>query len=207
MNWRDVLKTAAPTLGGLIGTAVGGPAGGALASMAIKAAGEALGVPMGDDQAQNEAAVEAAVTAGLTGDQRVALTAADLDWKKAMLAADVRKVEVAADITKTYIGDTTAARSAHANNVWVMRLAVGINALSYVLVGGVLLGCFAILSQTIKISIDPGTATMIGGLIGSAVQWVLQNANQANSFAFGSSPSSRAVSESLTQAVSAAKRE
>lgn len=202
MNWREVIKSTAPTLGGLIGTAVAGPAGGALASTAIVAIGNALGVPMTGDTAQDEGAIEQVVRAGMTPEQTAALVAADLDYKTALVAADVRKVEVAAEVTKAYIGDAADARTAHANNVWVMRLAVGINVLSYLLIGGVLIGCFLILTQTVKVNLDPGTATMVGGLIGGAVQWVLQNAGQANSFAFGSSPSSRAVSESLSKAVS-----
>lgn len=199
MNWKETIQAIAPTLGGLL-TTFGGPAG-ALAGAGIVAVGNALGVPMSGDPGRDEAAIEAAVHAGLAPEQRAALIAADLDYKKALVAADLRRTEIAAETERVYVDDVGKARTSHANNVWVMRLAVGINVLSYLLIAGVLYGCFAVLNARTEIKIDPGIAAMVGGLIGAAVQWVLQNASQANSFAFGSSPSSRAVSESLSKAV------
>jgi predicted TIM-barrel enzyme len=51
------------------------------------------------------------------------------------------------------------------------------------------------------LGIDPGTAAMIGGIIGAAVQWIMQNASQANGFFFGSSPSSRKANEDLVRSI------
>ena len=83
-----------------------------------------------------------------------------------------------------------------------MYLGYLINLASYLCVAGVLAGCFWLLGGR-KLEIDPGIAAMVGGIVGAAVQWLMQNAGQANGFFFGSSPSARQVSSDLAKAVSA----
>ena len=48
--------------------------------------------------------------------------------------------------------------------------------------------------------IDPGTAAVVGSIVGAAVQWIMANAQQANGFFFGSSPGSRAKDMELGRA-------
>lgn len=201
MDWKQTVKDVAPTLGGLLAT-FGGPAG-ALAGAGITAIANALGVPASGDPTKDEAAVAALVQQGLTPEQRAALVQADLDYKKATLAATTRKQELDADVEKAYISDTDAARHAHAQNMGVMRLGYLINVASYVTVFAVLYGCFQLMNGT-KLQVDPGIAATIGAVVGGVVQWLMANAAQANGFFFGSSPGSRELSSQLGKAVNGA---
>jgi hypothetical protein len=93
------------------------------------------------------------------------------------------------------------AKQAHDHHLGVLRLGYLINIASYVVVAGVLYGCFFLLSAKGGVTIDPGTAAMLGGIVGAAVQWLLANASQANGFFFGSSPGSRQLAQDLGKAV------
>lgn len=202
MDWKQIVSDVAPTLGGLL-TTYGGPAG-ALAGAGVMAVGRALGVPMSGDPVQDEAAVGQALAGGLTPEQRTALIAADGEYRKALLAADVRKTEIAAQTEAAYIADVDAARRAHAQQKGVLVLAYVINVASYLTVAGVLYGCFVLLGAKGGLQIDPGIAAMLGGIVGAAVQWVLSNSGQANGFVFGSSPGSRQTAADLGGAIKGA---
>lgn len=193
MDWKAIVKTVAPTLGGLLAT-VGGPAG-MLASAGLNAVASALGVE------PNEDAVAAAVQAGLSPEQRVALVDADTKIKLAMVDAGVKTHEIDAGTEKAYIGDVADARAHNANTVGILRLGYLINIASYACVACVLYGCFWLLGGR-TLTIDPGIAAMVGGLIGAALQWLLNNAAQANGFFFGSSPASRQAAVDLGKAAS-----
>lgn len=201
MDWKQTIKDVAPTLGGLL-TTLGGPAG-ALAGAGLTAIANALGVPASGDPVRDEAAVAAVVQQGLSPEQRAALIASDLEYKKAALVATTRKQEIDADVEKAYIIDTDAARHAHAQNVGVLRLGYLINVASYACVGAVLYGSFQLMIGT-KLSVDPGIAATIGAVVGGVVQWLMANAQQANGFFFGSSPGSRELSAQLGKAVGGA---
>lgn len=193
MDWTKILAGVAPGLA----AALGGPlSGGVVKILADKVLGGSSGDPVTD-----EAKLAGVLAGGITPELRAKIVDADAAFKVEALKAGVRQTEIAADVEKAYVSDTADARKAHAGSNWVMRLAVFINVASYVAICGVLYGCFRILSSTVEVKIDPGIAAMVGGLIGAAVQWLLQNAGQANNFAFGSSPSSRALSEKLGNAV------
>lgn len=198
MDWKKIVSAAAPTLGAIASAT--GPIG-ALAGAGIVAIGNALGAPMSGDPVKDEQAIEAIVAKGLSPEQTAALVAADLDYKKAMLQAATRDKEIEADVEKAYIGDTDNARKAHAANDGVLRLGYVINVASYLCVAGVLYGCFRLMGAETGIKVEPGTAAMLGSIVGAAVQWLLSNAAQANGFFFGSSPGSRQTAADLGNAV------
>lgn len=202
MDWKDVVRSVAPTISGALATA-GGPggmlAGAGLAALANAICGGATGDPVKD-----EAAVQAALAGGLTPELRAKIVDADNALKLAMVQAGVREKEISATIETAYISDADAARRAHAHNMGVLALGYGINVFSYLCVGGVLWGCFRLMGSAAGITLDPGIAAMLGGIVGAAVQWLLSNAAQANGFFFGSSPGSRQLSREMGQAVSTA---
>jgi len=192
-DWKSAVKAVAPTLGGLLAT-FGGPAG-VLAGAGITAVANALGVP------DNEESVSAAMQAGLSPEQKAALVAADLDYKKAMIEAGLRSQEINAGVEKAYIADVADARAHNANTVGILRLGYIINIASYSTVAAVLFGCYRLATGG-KLDMDAGSAAMIGGIVGSALQWVISNSTQSNGFFFGSSPSSRQVATDLGKAAS-----
>lgn len=193
MDWKSILGAAAPGLA----TALGGPlAGGVVKILADKVLGGSTG-----DAVADEAKLAGLLAGGITPELRARIVEAEQAFRTEALKAGIREREIAADVEKAYVADAANARQAHAGQSWVMRLAVFINVASYIAIGGVLYGCFRILGSSVELKVDPGTAAMVGSLIGAAVQWLLQNAGQANSFAFGSSPSSRALTEKLGAAV------
>lgn len=192
-DWRDVVKTIAPTLGGLL-TAFGGPAG-ALAGAGLGAIATALGVP------NNESAVSAALQAGLTPEQRAQLAQADLDYKLALVNAGVEEKKIDADVEKTYVLDVANAREHNANTVGILYLGLGVNLASYLCVVFILYGLYSLVQAAKLDAIDPGTLVAIAGLLGGIVQWIMQNASQANGFFFGSSPTARAQGSQLGASV------
>lgn len=192
-DWKVALKDVAPVLGGLL-TAVGGPAG-ALAGAALSAAANALGVPDTPD------AVATAMQAGLTPEQRSALVAADLDYKKAVLDVGFKEKELAADVEKAYLLDVQSARQSHSQTQGVLWLGYIINIFSYGVISAVLAGCYMLLTHGFVDGVDPGMAAIVGSIVGAAVQWIMSNAAQANGFFFGGSPAGRQMSNDLAKAV------
>lgn len=195
-DWRAAVKSVAPILGGIL-TTVGGPAG-ALAGAGLNAVAAALGVE------PTESAVAAAMQAGLSPEQRVALVAADTEVKKAMIAAGLEEKRIAADVEKSYIADVADARAHNANTVGIMRLGYMVNALSYLLVGAILYGCYRLAGGDNLAKIDPVALSSISVLVGGVVQWVMSNAAQANGFFFGSSPGSRQAAVDMGKATAGA---
>lgn len=194
MAWQDEVKKYAPILGGLL-TVAGGPAG-ALAGAALTGIAGALGVP------NDPGAIQSAIIAGLTPDQQAALTTADLEYKKAVISAGVQDHQIDADTEKAYIGDTEAARAHNSNNKGIMWLGFLVNFASYSSVMAILIGCYYFVTGSAIKDIDPGALVAIGGIVGSALQWIISNSNQANGYFFGSSPSARINAEQMAQAVS-----
>jgi hypothetical protein len=129
---------------------------------------------------------------------------ADSQVRIALIAADVRKTEISADVEKSYLLDIQNARTQNANTVGILRLGYMINIASYAIVAAVLYGCFRIIQGSTMGQIDAGLAATVGTLVGGTVQWLLSNAQSANNFFFGSSPSGRANSTALAAGVSKA---
>jgi hypothetical protein len=197
-NWKDAVAIAAPTLGTLLGGPMAGAAVKILADKILE--GGSTGNP-----AEDEAQVATILQSGFTPELRAKIADAEKEIKLALIAADVRKTEVAADMEKAYIADVSNARAHNANTVGILRLGYLINIASYGCVGLVLLGCYKVLTSTGMASVDPGLATAVGGIVGGAVQWLLSNAMQANGFFFGSSPGGRQnAAAGLVQSVSQA---
>lgn len=198
MDWREVVKGVAPTLGALLGT-FGGPAG-ALAGAGIVAVANALGVPVSGDVARDEEAVKAVVMAGLSPDQRASLVAADLDYKKAALAATTRAQEIDADVEKAYIADVDSARRNRAPNHDLFVIACGVLGAWVLLTGATLYGLFSVASGDIILA-DPGIAATVFTLLGSLIGYVSNIAQQVIGFFFGSSRGSDQKTTALAKAV------
>lgn len=195
LDWRAAIKSVAPTLGGLV--AATGPLG-ALAGMGLNAVAAALGVPPDED------AVAVAVQEGLTPEQRAALAIADSEIKKELIKAGIREKELEVDVTRAVLADVQDARAKNASNTSIIRMVWGIQLLSYGLVALVLCGAYWVMSGRGGIALDPGVALTFGGIIGSCVQWVLMNAQQAAGFVFGTTTSARANAENLSKAAAVA---
>lgn len=186
MDWKKAL----PFLGAL---ATGGVP--ALVTAAASAISDALGSPVEPTPTGIDAALKNA-----TPEQLAALKQIDADLKIKMRGFDIEEKRIAASTEETYVKDVASARQFNANTDGVLLLGYLVNFASYLCIGGVLYGCFQVFNGA-KVSIDPGIAAMIGGVVGAAVQWIMNNAAQANGFFFGSSPSARQVSADLAKAV------
>lgn len=194
-DWKKLVGGIAPVLG----TALGGP----LAGQAISMLGQALG--LGDNAAESD--VAAAVTTGrLTGEQLVAIKAAENDFSVRMkqLDIDVLKINQAADAA--VLADTSDARHIFGEHENVFVLGCIILGAFAVLMGLVLTGLFYLMTG--KVQVDPGVMTACGTLIGTIVGYVAANAQQVVSFFYGSSKGAKdsghavgaALSESIKQA-------
>lgn len=167
-----------------------------LIAAATSAISEALGVPVPATQTGLEEAIKAATPEQLAAIKKVD---AELKIRIAELQVESRKLDASVEIA--YVEDVKSARQFNSNTHGILLLGYLINFASYACLFAVLFGCFWILGNSGRLAIDPGIAAMIGGVIGAAVQWLMQNASQANGFFFGSSPSSRQASTELSKAV------
>lgn len=193
INWKTVVSGIAPALT----TILAGPlAGGAVKILADAVLGGSSG-----DPAKDEADLQKTMTGPMTPELEAQIQTAEATLKTALIAADVRKTEIAADTEKSYLADVADARAHNANTVGILRLGYIINCCSYLLVAATLVGSFALLLG-VKLNVDPGIAAMVGGTIGACLQWVIGNSTLANSFFFGSSPTARANSTAMAASVS-----
>lgn len=196
-DWKDTLRTVAPGLAAV--------AGGPLWGSAVKIlADKVLGPAASGDPVQDEATLAGMLSGGIPPELRAKIVEADNALKVEAIKAATRSKEIAADLEKAYVADVADARKAHNATRLLIWMAIGINALSYITIAGVIVGCFVLMSGRATLSIDPGIAAMLGGLIGAAVTWVTSNAIQANGFCFGSSPGSRQLAADLGQAAGGA---
>lgn len=185
-DWKDVVRAVAPALG----TGLGGPlVGGVIGILADKVLGGSTGDPITD-----EAKLAGVLNGGLTPELKAQVLAAEQSFKSEAL-------RVNADVEKAYIADTADARHVHSGDKHVLYLGLLINLASYLTTAAVLYGCFSVLSSSGKLTIDPGIAASVGGIVGAVVQWLFSNAAQANGYFFGSSPGSRQMARDLGQAV------
>lgn len=197
-DWKTTLKSLAPVLAGVL-TTVGGPAG-ALAGAGLTAVAGALGVE------PSESAVSAALQAGLTPEQRANLAQADLALKQSLISAGLEEKRIAAQTEGAYLADIESARAHNAQTHGILILGYVINIFSYCTIGLVLYGCFAFATNGALDALDSSAVLAIGGIVGAAVQWLMQNAAQANSFFFGSSPGSRQSIGALADSVAKASQ-
>jgi hypothetical protein len=167
----------------------------ALIATAATALTEALGVTVEPTKEGIDTALK-----GATPEQLLALNKLDNDLKIRFRELDSEDKKADIDLEKSYISDVSNARQFNSNTDGILYLGYLINVASYSLIMFVLYACFKLMTGG-NLSIDPGTAAMIGGIIGAAVQWIMQNASQANGFFFGSSPSSRKANEDLVRSI------
>jgi small-conductance mechanosensitive channel len=167
----------------------------ALIATAATALTEALGVTVEPTKDGIDTALKAA-----TPEQLLALKKVDNDLKIRFRELDTEDKKADIDLEKTYVQDVSNARQFNSNTDGILYLGYLINLASYGLILFVLYACFSLMTGG-HLGIDPGTAAMIGGIIGAAVQWIMQNASQANGFFFGSSPSSRKANEDLVRSI------
>lgn len=197
MDWQDKIKAVAPTLGALL-TTFGGPAG-ALAGAGLTAVANAIGSEPTED------GIAAVVNAGLSPEQHAALVAADLDYKRALLAADVRKVEIDADLTKATFADTQDARKTYGDNGDVLALGVVILGVWALLTGATLFGLYQLLIGGIKVQ-DVGVVATVFAVLGSTVGYVSNAAQQVVGFYFGSSRGSSQKTTVMADAIASVGR-
>lgn len=192
-DWKKIIAGVAPALA----TVLAGPlAGGAVKILADTVAGGSTG-----DLAQDETRVMGVLSGGLTPELQAKILEADNAVRLAMIQAGVREKEIVAETDRAVIADAAHARATHQQNASVMKLGYLINAASYGVVAAVLYGCFELLTGA-ELKVDPGTAAIVGSIVGASVQWIMSNASQANGFFFGSSPGSRVKDMELGKAVS-----
>jgi hypothetical protein len=193
INWKALVTSVAPALTGIL---AGPLAGGAVKILADQILGSSTG-----DQATDEAALASTLAGGLTPELRAAILAAETQVKLAVIAADVRKTEVEADTTKSFLADVQNARSHNADTVGILRLGYLINIASYLCIILIIVGCYLMVSGTNLKDINPIALASVSTILGAVVQWLFSNASQANSFFFGSSPGSRGAVSSMASAV------
>lgn len=190
MDWKKLLP--------IVGAAVTGNVPGAIA-----AAAAAISDVLGVDVAPTASSIDAALSAA-TPEQLVALRKVEAELKVRFRELDTEDKKTDAQIIIKHIEDVAHARQFNANTHGILLLGYLINFASYACIAGVLFGCFYVLSGSGKLQIDPGIAAMLGGIVGAAVQWLMANSAQSNSFFFGSSPSSRQVANDMAKAVATA---
>lgn len=189
MDWKKLIGGLAPTLG----AALLGPMGGA----AVKViADQVLGTPDA-----SEAEVAAAMVQGLSPEQVVALRDADNAFKLRLRDQDIDVLKLNQAGELAYVEDVGKARTAHAGDKGVFWLGIAVLVTFAVLMGVVLLGCFYMLTGTLKA--DPAVAAMVAGMIGTVVGYVAANAQQVTSYFFGSSRGSSDKTAMLASQVEA----
>lgn len=179
-DWKKLLP--------VIGAAVTGNVPGAIAA-AASAVSDVLGVAVEPTPKAIDAAMKSA-----TPEQVIELQKLENDLK-------LRLKQLELDEAKAQLEDVQNARKFNANTHGILYLGYLINLASYLCVGGILYGCFMVLTGSKMSGVDPGLAATVGTVVGAVVQWLMANAQQANSFFYGSSPGSRQVSQDLARAV------
>lgn len=188
MDWKSIIKTAAPVLG----TALGGP----LAGAAIKVLGDAV---LGNaDATQDE--VAAAITSGLSPEAIVKMREADNAFKAQMKAMDIDILKLNAQTEQAYLADVQSARNANGANRSVFWLGIAILVTFATLMGFVMYGSFQLLTGGIVLK-DVAVASVVSGLIGTVIGYVAGNAQQVVGYYFGSSKGSADKTDALASAV------
>lgn len=179
-DWKGIVRTVAPTIGAALGTPMTGAAVKFLAD-------KFLGDPEADEATLADAIASASPEALQT------MKAMDQEFKKymAQLGVDVFKLETA---------DVQNARETNKENKGVYRLGVMILITFALIMGAVLWCAWALLSKG-ELSIDPGVAAAVFGLVGTVVGYVAANAQQVVTFFFGSSFGSKSKTDAMSDAI------
>lgn len=187
MDWKAIVKTAAP----LLGTALGGP----LAGAAIKVLGDAV---LGNSEATQDE-VAAAITSGLSPDALVKMREADNAFKQRMKELDIDVMKLNQQTELAYLDDVKNARQTSGANRAVFWLGIAILATFGTLMGFVMYGSFQLLTGGIVLK-DVAVASVVSGLIGTVIGYVAGNAQQVVGYYFGSSKGSADKTDALAKA-------
>lgn len=87
------------------------------------------------------------------------------------------------------IGDKDKARNAFKDNPWVLGIGAGTILLFFLCCGGVLYGCFQIMTEGIKIK-DPGTVAVVFSTLGMLIGLIATQAGMVYQFLYGSNRNS-----------------
>lgn len=191
-DWKKIIAGVAPALA----TVLGGPlAGGAVKVLADQIAGGSTG-----NQQEDEMRVAGVLSGGLTPELQGLILKADQEVKIALIQAGVREKEIAADLDKVAIADTSDARRTHAGNGDVLSLAVCVLLTWAVLTGGTLWGLFALMQGEITVK-DVSLVGIIFTLLGTTLGYVSNSAQQVISFYFGTSRGSMTKTDIMSEAL------
>ena len=139
----------------------------------------------------------------LSGEQIVAIKAAENDFTLKMKGFDIDVLKINAAADSALIQDTSDARHTFGSHENVFVLGCIILSAFAVLMGLVLTGCFYLMTGVYKV--DPSTVAVCAGLIGTVVGYVAANAQQVVSFFYGSSKGSKdsgaAMGAALTESI------
>lgn len=189
-DWKKIVGAIAPT----IGTALGGPAGG----IAVKILADKL---LGKEDA-TASDVANVLGAGLTAEQVALLKAAEQSFIVRMRELEIDVLRLNQQTEVAYMADTADARKSFAGKENVFLLGVCILVTFALLMGAVLVGCFLMMTGYFKI--DPATAAICAGMIGTVVGYVAANAQQVVSYFYGSNKGSKDAGEQMGIALTAA---
>lgn len=173
MDWKDIVKTIAPT----IGTLLGGP----LAGTAVKVLGDKL---LGDAGASEQQIAET-ITAGLDPEALAKLRDADNAFKIHMRELDIDVLKLDAGREQAAMDDTKDARRNNAANTHVFWLGLVVLTAFFLVAAAALAGAYYLLFGNVKVSEGVLAATF--GLIGAVVGYFAGQAQQVVGFWFGSS--------------------
>jgi len=173
-NWKELVKSVAPTIGSALGTAVGGPIWGA----AVKKLGEHW---LGKSDATEEDV--AAAIAGATPEQLLEMKKLDQQFERDM--AQLRK-DLEVDLERIDAGDRASAREREkALKDWVPSALAVTNALAFFVL------LFLMLSRSIP-DANKSAFDILLGMLGGNMLTVM-------TYYFGSSRGSRAKDELLSR--------
>lgn len=191
MDWKSIVKTAAP----LLGTALGGP----LAGAAIKVLGEAV---LGSTDATQDQVAEA-ITVGLSPESIVKMREADNLFKTQMKSLDIDILKLNAQTEQAYLTDVQSARANNGANRSVFWLGISILVTFATLMSVVIYGAFQLLVGGIVLK-DVAVASVVSGVIGTVIGYVAGNAQQVVGYYFGSSRGSADKTTAMADAMSKA---
>jgi len=190
---KNIIAAIAPTAGLLIGGPLGGMAGRAIAA--------AIGVDQAGDPAEVAGRVAQAIQDGnLTGEQLLAMKAADSALKVRLRELDLDEQRISGDLEKAYLTDTQNARGAHAGDKWVFWLGIAILLIFALVMGFSMYGSYQILQGGITIK-DVGIVAAVFGFLGTIVGYAAANAQQVVSYFFGSSRGSKEKGDAMGEAI------
>lgn len=194
MDFASVLTKVLPWIGA---AATGNVP--ALITMAAKEVGEVLGT---DVQASPDAIGSAVANA--TPEQIVALRDRESTFKERMQAMGFQHEQELARLgleeVKTYVGDTSNARTVNAGDRGVFWLGIAVLVIFALTMGASLYGSFLILTGGITIK-DVAVVAAVSGFVGSIVGYVAANAQQVIAYFFGSSKGSQDKTNAMADAV------